>query len=136
MTDTRSLTIWDATNITIDGLTKAPGNHWSWDGQILKHGVGIYISVTPEAAQRISTAVATVVPGQYETRSGAQVAQLSEAERAEWHLTEMMPGAGNDPTDDEHIWRYVRPTPPQPGTCSIDRSEVMYFGKTGSVPRG
>lgn len=122
-TTTRQIRSFGPDHIYIDGLTKGPSAGWTWDGATLSHPLGIRITLTPPAAARVTAAIDTYRPGVSDVRTAAQMADLTEAERAEYELTAN--GWGEDEHDNEHVWRWVRSTSATPGTCEIDTSEVV-----------
>lgn len=122
VTTTRTLTSYGPETIYIDGLTRGPRGGWRWDGATLSHPLGIRMEMAPDAAARITAAVAAYRPPVSESLSGYELSQRPEAEREGFEL--VANGWGDDPVDNEHVWRYVRSTDPVPGECEFDTSEV------------
>jgi hypothetical protein len=68
MPDTRTVTAHADGGISVRGLTSGPVDGWSWDGQTLRHPTGIGLRLRPEAAERISAAVAAATPIRWHLR--------------------------------------------------------------------
>lgn len=79
--------------------------------------------MAPAAAKRITAAIAAYQPPRTEVRTGAEMAELSEAERVGYELSSQ--GWGDDPDDNEHVWRWTRSTAPVAGCCEFDTGEVV-----------
>lgn len=96
-----TLTITSANRITLDQPNGSMAG-WSWDGERLTHTTGHMLRFTAEKSAEIATAVREARPSEYETLTGAQVAELPAAERAQF--------AGNGYLMHDAIVMYERQT--------------------------
>jgi hypothetical protein len=70
MSTTRTITSYGvADSLRVSGLTRGPGSGWSWDGTTLIHHL-MRITVTADAAARITAALATAKPSTSERLTG------------------------------------------------------------------
>jgi hypothetical protein len=127
VSDTRTIRSYGPDRITIEGLTKGPRSGWSWDGSTLSHPIGVRMRLAPDAADRVTAAVAAYQPTQQTILTGLQISQLPEAERKQWAdgiaAQDDNNGYGGYTTDDGvHV--YTHTIAPIPGVCEFATSEV------------
>lgn len=126
MTSTLHITSPDQIRIagTIAGLS---GPDWQWTGSALFHPIGLTFNLSGPAAQRVNEAITAHRKAQADTPATTSRLPTTETNHEGYDLASKT--WGDDPTDNEGSWSWVKTTPQPVTTCVIDDPEVLLAPK-------